>query len=94
MFGMGKTVPRLEPTKHSEPMWTLFFELHAGPWRKAGHDKRPDTRPIEAPSQNVAEKVTLQIRGQWYGPRPRPRLGCRTVTRRTGGVHANRPYRP
>ena len=30
MFRMGKPVPGLEPSKLSEPMWTLFFELHTG----------------------------------------------------------------
>ena len=56
-------------SKLSEPMWTLFFELHTGPWRKSGHDKRPDTRPIDAPSRNVAEKITLQNRGHPHTPR-------------------------
>ena len=57
-------------------MWTLFFELHAGPWRTEGHDKRPDTRPIEAPRRNVAEKITLQNRGHQHTPRVcrRPQL--------------------
>ena len=90
----GKPVPGLEPTKLSEPMWTPFFELHAGPWRTTGHDKRPDTRPIEAPRRNVAEKITLPNRGQWYGPRPWSRVECQTVNGRTGDIHANRPYRP
>ena len=68
----GKPVPGLEPTKLSEPMWTLFFELHAGPWRTTGHDKRPDTRPIEAPRRNVAEKITLPNRGHPHTPRRDP----------------------
>ena len=68
----GKPVPGLEPTKPSEPMWTLFFELHAGPWRTTGHDKRPDTRPIEAPRRNVAEKITLPNRGHPHTPRRDP----------------------
>ncbi len=55
MFGMGKSVPGLEPPKISEPMRTLFFELHAGPRRISDHDERPDTRPIEAPRRNIAE---------------------------------------
>ena len=29
----GKPVSGREQPKLSEPMWTLFFELHAGPWR-------------------------------------------------------------
>jgi hypothetical protein len=49
--GRGKPVPGLEPFKLSEPMWTLFFELHTGPWPISGHIMRPDTRPIEALSQ-------------------------------------------
>lgn len=69
----GKPVPGLEPTKLSEPIWTLFFELHAGPWRTTGHDKRPDTRPIEAPSRTVAEKITLPNRGHPHTPRRDPR---------------------
>lgn len=64
----GKPVPGLELTKLSEPIWTLFFELHAGPWRTTGHDKRPDTRPIEAPSRTVAEKITLPNRGHPHMP--------------------------
>ena len=62
MFRMGKPVPARELSKLSEPMWILFFELHAGPWHTPGHIKRPDTRPIEAPNR-VVEKSPCNTGG-------------------------------
>ena len=62
MFRTVKPVPGLELSKLSEPMWTLFFELHAGPWRKAGHDKRPDTRPMKRCAEK-SQKIPLQSWG-------------------------------
>ena len=69
MFRMGKPVPGRELSKLSEPMWILFFELHTGPWRTPSHDKRPDTRPIEAPSRKSSRRITLQYRGHPHTPR-------------------------
>ena len=63
MFRMGKPVPGLELPKLSEPMWILFFELHTGPWHIAGHDKRPDTRPIEAPIREAVKKSSCKTGG-------------------------------
>jgi hypothetical protein len=70
MFRMGKTSPGVRAAKLSEPMWTLFFELHTGPWRTSGHIKRRDTRAIEAPSRENSQKITLQYRGHPHTPRP------------------------
>ncbi|MGB5076774.1 MAG: hypothetical protein WBO17_04780 [Sphingorhabdus sp.] len=66
---MGKTSPGARASKLSEPMWTLFFELHAGPWQISGHIKRPDTRAIEAPSHKNSQRITLQ---NWGHPHAIP----------------------
>ena len=53
-------------------MWTLFFELHTGPWQTSGHNKRPDTRPIQVPNRRNSQKIFLQNWGHPHTPRPDP----------------------
>ena len=72
MFRMGTTSPGARASKLFEPMWTLFFELHTGPWRISGHIMRPDTRAIEAPSRKSSRRITLQYRGHPHTPRVCP----------------------
>ena len=66
--------------KLSEPMWTSFFELHTGAWRRSGHTKRPDTRAIEAPNRYQCPNITLQN----WGSNPR-------ATRRDARWHQSCP---
>jgi len=57
-------------------MWTLFFELHTGPWRTSGHIMRPDTRAIEAPAAKVVGELpcntggihTRRAASRWLNP--------------------------
>jgi len=69
MFRLGMPSPGARASKLSEPMWTLFFELHTGPWQSAGHIMRPDTRAIEAPNRKTSRRITLQYRGHPHTPR-------------------------
>jgi len=69
MFQDEQTSPGARAIKLSEPMWTSFFELHTGPWRLSGHNIRPDTRAIEAPSRYNRPKITLQNREHPHTPR-------------------------
>ena len=70
MFQDEQTSPGARAIKLSEPMWTSFFELHTGPWRKSGHNMRPDTRAIEASSRPNRLKITLQNWGHPHTPLP------------------------
>ena len=70
MFQDEQTSPGARAIKLSEPMWTSFFELHTGPWRKSCHNMRPDTRAIEASSRPNRLKITLQNWGHPHTPLP------------------------
>ena len=73
MFRTGKPVPGLEHQSSLNRCGPSFFELHTGPVA-SGHDQRPDTRPIEAPSRKRRRKITLQNRGHPHTPRVCRRL--------------------
>ena len=75
MFRTRQTSPGARAIKSSSlnRCGSSFFELHTGPVAHSDHDQRPDTRPIEARTEE-SQKITLQNWGHPHTPRDCRRL--------------------